>query len=234
MFRLESEMTAPAIEWLTSQGMHWRREFATPWGPCDLVAMSFDPVALEQRRRNRQYKAIASSRRAGLIFGAAYAETSEPSVALSREHQAWRDEWLQAIADSHNPDIARLIADGWVIRNESGQVTRRQPWLPLHARLVAVELKLSRVKDALRQASRHLVFATESYAAFPMTVAERVREKRERWAEYFARGVGVLGIAPGHSAILIPSQSDPMRLWLEMRWYAPELFWRDRPRLKAV
>ena len=43
--------------------------------------------------------------------------------------------------------------------------------MPLHDRIVAVEMKLSGIADALDQALQNKAFAEESYVAFPTDVA---------------------------------------------------------------
>ena len=48
-FRLERDMVQSARNWLTDQGFQTKSEFYTPWGVCDLVAVSFKEASVRQR-----------------------------------------------------------------------------------------------------------------------------------------------------------------------------------------
>lgn len=51
-------------------------------------------------------------------------------------------------------------------RQSARDIDRGAPWLPLHERILFIELKLARRAEAWRQALRHCVFG-ESYVAMP-------------------------------------------------------------------
>src|SRR6185503_18728144 len=60
----------------------------------------------------------------------------------------------------------RLIKQRFV-KCTGTRLQRLNGWMPLHKRLMAVELKLHRVEEALHQATANLMFADESYVALP-------------------------------------------------------------------
>ena len=112
---------------------------------------------------------------------------------------------------------------------------RRGEWKPLHSRLVAVELKLSRVADALHQAYNNLLAVDESYVAFPRDMAQHVAARRGRWSlwdRYWVHGIGLLAVDDGACSVLIPvrpnAEADPRQLGRQV-----EKFWRERKALPA-
>jgi hypothetical protein len=86
-------------------------------------------------------------------------------------------------------EVERLIDDGFVLRISGGRLQKMNGWMPLPSRIVAVELKLRRIAEALQQARANLGFAEESYAAFPMPVARRIARESSSWSSYFDDGI---------------------------------------------
>jgi len=119
------------------------------------------------------------------------------------------------------PDLVGCTLDPvMVARRES----RQKNWRPLHRRLLAVELKLTRIAQGLRQAESYRAFFGEALVAFPANVALRV-PRRE--------GIGVLAVGATGCRVLIPSV--PM-VWGESpaAWRIEqqvEKFWRERKAL---
>ena len=105
------------------------------------------------------------------------------------------------------------------------RVRREKPWQPLHKRIIAVELKLSRIVEALHQAYNNLCAVDESYVAFPAEVAARIVARPARWEKYWAHGIGVLGvnekcevaIPAGHNLDAVQAKDEKQ----------VEKFWRD-------
>jgi hypothetical protein len=64
-------------------------------------------------------------------------------------------------------DLRALIADRFVVVKKNGSFQKVNGWAPLHQRIVAVELKLRRISEALSQGLSNRTFATESYVALP-------------------------------------------------------------------
>ena len=111
-----------------------------------------------------------------------------------------------------------------MIRKHLSRLGELPPWLPIHDRLVLVELKLAKAAEVFRQAYGHH-YLGESYAAMPLCRAERDAGK-DRWRRY---GVGLLGVTEQAVTVLVePRQPE------SLNWYAlviAERFWRDRKKL---
>jgi hypothetical protein len=120
----------------------------------------------------------------------------------------------------------KLIAQKFVRRSSRNGLQRLNGWFPLHKRLMAVELKLTRIDEVMCQARNNLHFADESYVALPSDVALRVFLKRERWSEFFNQGVGLLSVTLGGCEVLIRShgriEKEPA-----LQFYCVEKFWRS-------
>lgn len=99
-------------------------------------------------------------------------------------------------------------------------------WHPIHSRIIAVELKLRRIKEALGQARGNLRFAEESYVAFPEQVALRVASSN-RWLGYFTLGIGLLSVSGEGCFMVLPSAGN-CSVDKAIQFYCAEKFWRTR------
>jgi hypothetical protein len=102
---------------------------------------------------------------------------------------------------------------------------RHKGWRPLHTRLLAVELKLTRIAEALRQAESYQQFFGEALVAFPVNVVLRVPHRD---------GIGVLAVSPYGCRLLIPSVP---RVRQQLQWSIEsqvEKFWRERKKLTGM
>ena len=127
-------------------------------------------------------------------------------------------------------ELARLIADGFIECARGGQLQKLSGWLPLQKQLVAVELKLSRIEEALRQAKSNLGFADESYVAVPSEVANRVEGKEIRSSQFREAGVGLISVSEKWCRVRIPAQKNHPWKNEAIQVYAVEKFWRTRSR----
>jgi hypothetical protein len=99
--------------------------------------------------------------------------------------------------------------------------------MPLHKQLVAIELKLHRIEEAMSQAWNNLSFAEKSYVALPSDVAIKVKSRQSRWSPFIRSGVGVLSVTAKSCEVVIPSkrclsyEPDPV-----LQFYCVEKFWR--------
>ena len=223
-FDLEADMVAPVQSWLRSQGLTVKREFATPWGICDLVACSLDPDRVRQRMELRQRESIGSQFRVSVLLMIPD-ERTRRSVTLRQ---------LQRLAGPYASraqllrEVDRLIERRFVDVTKRGTFRRRNGWMPLHRQLLAVELKLRRVEDALTQARANLGFSDQSFVAFPRDVATRIAHTSR--AEAFARiGVGVLAVARRRVDMLVPAPRCKPEYWAACV-HAVERFWQTRAR----
>ena len=177
-FRYESEMAPPVEAWLRSVGLDVRREFPAPWGVCDLVAASLAPRRAAARLALGQRKTLGAPFRVGLLLRIPDRRTrkSITSDELRREYGKLADHARITAA------LERLVAEKFVVRTAHGAYQRVNSWMPLHRRLVAVELKLSKVAEALQQAVRNQEFASESYIGLPAPLARRIARGAKRAA----------------------------------------------------
>ena len=81
-FRFEREMTLPAEEWLRLQGMEVKREFATPWGVCDLVAARLSQRKVRARLKLGQRNAIGPPLRIAILMQIPDANDGKAALSL--------------------------------------------------------------------------------------------------------------------------------------------------------
>lgn len=188
MFALEREMTPIVEAWLQARSDVVRREFSPAWGGAvDLVGCRFHQDAVEARRRLGQQQIIHRLDRVQILLAISSSEASPTS--LSRLTEQFPRQYMR------HPITREL---GWLIkrrlvREVDGGFCRVTPWLPLHERVVAVELKLNRIDEVYHQARNNHAFATDSWAALPADVATRLvcGGRRVGFAQF---GIGVLGV----------------------------------------
>jgi len=219
-FRYEGEMLQPIIVWLSTRVTDVKCEFQTPWGYCDVVGCRLDTSRLLRRHALLKKKSIGSIARVGILW-----EIPETSSGESIS--------LEALAGKFEPflqyeklerETETLISKGFVSKDSSGNMRREAGWFPLQQRLVAIELKLSRVSDVIDQASANLAFVDESYIATPMLVARRVMQHRLH--ELQTQGIGLIGVERSEATTLLPSEPtsspDPV-----VQAHCVERFWQD-------
>lgn len=229
MFVRESDMAASVARWMKSSGMTAvKSEFVTPWGICDLVGLTFNPANVEHRLRLRQTRAIGSITRALLLLQIPDGQTGKFTTVSSLARQFAPSLPREVVSE----EIARLIAGRFVVPRSRGRLHRVNGWMPLQDRLVAVELKLSRIAEAMHQAMSNLAFAEESYVGFPAAVARRVAASASRWSDFFHAGVGVLSVTRRGCNVLLPAREreTPDSTDGVLQFYCVEKFWRTRAR----
>jgi len=224
VFVRESDMAVSVAGWMKSSGMDVKSEFVTPWGICDLVGLAFNRERFTRRLEQKQTGAVSSITRAVLLLH-----------IPDDEKKSWttRDRLVRQFAPSIPEDVVseqidRLIADRFVVSSSRGRLQKVNGWMPLQDRLVAVELKLSRVAEAMRQALNHLGFAEESYVGLPAKVARRAASSSSCWSEFLEAGVGLLSVSRRGCNVLVPSRAN--RKWIDdaVQLYCVEKFWRTR------
>lgn len=214
-------MCQPVTRWMSSLGLAVKAEFVTPWGMCDLVGSCPRKRNRSKRIKFGQTNSVSSLSRTALLL-------SIPDIASNETTS------IQCLISTFAPLIPeqtiisetdRLVDDGFVSRTGS-RLQRLNGWIPLHKRLMAVELKLHRVEEAMNQASANLMFADESYVALPDRLALRVYDRPRRWNEHFERGVGLIAVSARSCRIIRKSfhkltKPDPI-----LQFYSVEKFWR--------
>jgi hypothetical protein len=194
-FEREADMAPIVASWLRGRGFQVALEFQTDQGIADMVACSWSARNV-RARLSSQGQLRVSSRLALSIW---LAIPTDETVALD------------ALIALHNDVCDRSQVEQelfWLERrglvaHKSDRYCRPIPWWPLHRQLVAIELKLSRIRDAVHQAGRYLEFADCSYVALPWNTAHAAAcDRRARLLE--ERGLGLLAVGPRRARPLIP------------------------------
>lgn len=212
-------MIGPVLKWMKSRNLNVKTEFVTPSGMCDLVGLTFKTRSVAKRLSYRQSRPIGSMSRAALLHQIPELRSITLDRLAKRCEPSISRELLQSEAE-------RLVADRFIIRLSGERYRRINGWMPLQKRIIAVELKLKKVEEAMSQAQNNLTFADESYVALPERLAARVLAKCDRWFCYFESGVGVLSVSHRDCKIAHRSRNshpDPV-----LQFYCAEKFWRTR------
>lgn len=222
-FRLEAEMAAPVIRWLRRGGLTVKAEFLLPWGVCDLVGVKLDAARTKLRLSYGQTRSIGSITRL-LILSRIPESDSGKSITFQR---LAKDLSAHFSSDDLLEQIDTLVGGKFVIRPRRGFLQKVNGWAPLHSRIVAVELKLTRISEALNQATSNRAFATDSYVAFPRGRALRIA--RSNKADLFVRsGIGLLSVSHHACQELIkPCRIDATSNAITQS-HVVERFWRTR------
>jgi hypothetical protein len=225
MFTLECQLAPIAGMWLRSQGMLVKQEFVSPWGICDLVGVRLNGRQVQKRLKLKQRKPVTSILRASLLLRIPDTKTGKTTSVEQLAQDCNSSISREVITE----ETTRLISERFVIQTGTGGLQKVNGWMPLQKRVVAVELKLSRISDAMRQAMNNLGFAEKSYVALPMGVAKGVASKREQWKSFFAAGIGLLGIQESGCNVLVPAKSNEQWIDPATKFYCVEKFWATRP-----
>lgn len=210
-FRAESELVRPVTRWLRRRGLLVREEFHTQVGICDLVGFQLDQERLKQRLVLGQKRPLGPRLRVHLWL---LLPDTDAGSSLSLDELAKHYSGLCSEEEiAHSLD--QLVAGGLAVRLKPNHYSKSSAWYPLHKEIVAVELKLSRLVEAIAQARRYLGFATSSYVAAP---ADRARAWLEhRGQEYFrAESVGLLAVRPSRVETLVQCPAPPADLQNEV------------------
>ena len=218
-FRSESEMRGPVERWLVSQGFMTKSEFTLPWGICDLVAVQFREESAKQRVVFRQTQPVRSLELIQLLE----LMPRRRAITVAKLRGALTPSKSSSQLDAN---LRRLKEMRLVSSPRRNQIQKHVPWAPLQRRVVAVEMKLSRVTAALAQARPHLYFADECYVALPNDVAARASEGNRK-RDFLDRGIGLLGVTPDHVRVLVRPGSYAAGATLNspLQAYCTERFW---------
>lgn len=219
MFNYEAEMTGAVKRWMASNDLLVKAEVISPWGICDLVGVSFEKQNVARRLELGQKKAVTSMTRAALLLQIPDVETNE-SISISELVKRCAPVFSE---ETVIEEAASLIGSRFIVK-QGDRLQKVNGWMPLQKRLIAVELKLDRIEEALQQAENNLGFATESYVGLPRQMASRVLESSRR-AKFMKRGVGLLGVGRNSCEMLIQSHPAPTHNPV-FQFCCVERFWR--------
>jgi hypothetical protein len=167
---LESHLKGTAQRWLAAQGLMPFEEFQVSWGIVDVVGIKVDVDQVIERVGARQVDPIGDYRTVVVLR----------SIPLSSSRRSTSLEQLQhvhgeALGESVTERIVqKLVRKRMIQRTSDGRYVRTLAQKSFHEELICIELKLSRVDEALAQARRHQVIAARSYVGLPAAAAERV------------------------------------------------------------
>ncbi len=182
-------MAPPVLQWLRRRGLVVKREFSVPWGICDLVGVKLDAERVRRRMSLGQVSAIGPRLRLHILSRIPDHE-SKKSITLTRLEREFSAFMPREVLQSQLDSLAK---SGFIVSPKRGLFQKINGWAPLHVRIVAVELKLSRISDAIAQARANCAFATDSYVALPGQLALRIaRSPRARTLTL--SGIGLLAV----------------------------------------
>jgi hypothetical protein len=221
-FTREREMTQPVRRWLQREGLSVKPEFGLPWGICDLVGLSFNEVHVAKRLSYRQNRPIGPLQRIDLLSRIPDRESG--SEITFGKLQEWAE--TASFGSSLERELCALITNKFVVVKKNGCLEKVNGWAPMHQRIVAVEMKLCRISDALSQAQSNRSFAPESYVALPAGIARRF-VLTQRLTEFTESGVGILAVTRTTCSVVLPAtqrvQPDEV-----LQTHCVERFWRTR------
>lgn len=215
-------MGPAAVAWLRGQGLVVKREFTLPWGICDFVGAALDPDRVQKRLALKQRETVGPISRVGVLLSLPDTEGSEAGMGLCELEARFGGLLSEAELRSELAVLARRN----FVRTNGGLFQKVNGWIPLHKRLVAIELKLDRVDDVLCQARKNKEATWESYVGLPMAVAERVQVGKKR-VEFEAAGVGILGLSGRKAEVLLPARHCGTRDSAVLEVHCIERFWRE-------
>jgi hypothetical protein len=219
-FSREADMLDTVLLWLARQGLHAKTEFVTPWGVCDVVATAFPSRKLNKRLRLGQTEAIGPTIRIELLYAIPSASYGR-SISLN-----YLQEQLQTAADDLRPHLVALVDRGFVRETRPNRFQQVDAWALVSPQVVAIELKLDRVEEALDQAVQNQGIAHQSFIAVPHAVGQRILLGST--AETVARlGIGVLGVAETGCSVLRRPSKDQSKVNPVLARHCVERFWRS-------
>jgi len=222
-FKLENEMVDPVVRWLERRHLTVKREFSLPWGVCDLVGLKFDAERVRQRVLYGQKRPIGPPLRLHIL-------SKIPEVGSRRAItlRQLRAEFLDYLSgELLERELCALERDKFVTSSQAGRFQKFNGWAPLHQSIHAVELKLTRVSEALSQAACNRAFATHSYVALPGKLALSMANSK-RAAEFRRTGIGILGVWGGFCREMLKPRSHHGFHDELVQSHVVERFWRTR------
>ena len=220
-FRYESEMAEPVRKWLEGQQLIARQEFQLPWGICDLIGISLCPKNVKVRLEQGQKSQVGSLFRAELLLQIPDVNARKGITLKNLEK---RYSHFGALKIERELEI--LQRRKFICKNRRGSFQKFNGWLPLHDRIIAVELKLSRVSEALDQAARNLQLANESYVGLPKSIAMRIA-KSDRAVQFQRNGIGILGIDSDGCELVLASSAKKKFQDNVLQMHCADRIWCD-------
>lgn len=198
-------------------------EFLLPWGVCDLVGVKLDPRKVKRCLSYGQTRPVGPLQRL-LILSKILDCDSGRAIGLERlaGELSYSVETGVLLRE-----LDTLVRDKFVRNTKRGAFQKLNGWAPLHFRIVAVELKLNRISEALNQAVSNRTFATDSYVALPKSCALRVA-RSERASNLKRSSIGLLAVSHHACWELIQPKITKGMFDEIVQSHVVERFWRTR------
>lgn len=194
-FRTEAGMTEIVCEWLRGRGYYPRCEVQTICGPCDIVARPSSHIPRKQIPRLDSLGA----RVLDLFRSLGCNSLSSDNIRKRIGKYLSTDELEQA--------LQRLV-DLRLMEVRRHRFVPSQSISQFCDSLLAVELKLERFSDVVRQASNNRCFAARSVVALPASRVSKLRG--HQIASVSELGLGLLSVDPsGKCSYLIEAREQP-------------------------
>ena len=201
-FNFERDMTIPATKWLINQGLMVKHEFRMTWGICDVVGLEPQHPNIALRLQSGQRRPVGPPSRIALLRELS---TDAGGVGSTLSDLSQRLGWLP---NRTGAELKILIERCFARETTKGRFVSVSEWRPLHQRIIAIELKLDRIDEAISQARSHTVFATDSFIALPRPVAERVVSHHDRVEQLKRSGIGLLSVSRFEVTQMFPCNAD--------------------------
>lgn len=215
---LEAHLAGTVLCWLGEQGLVQAEEFVTPWGVADVLGIRYNIDRVHARIAAGQMDPVSDTHAMQLLLSLPKGGKPKRISDVARKFEPLLGQALFERA------VRNLIRKRFVVK-EGASLVRHSDWMPYHEQLVAVELKLRRVDEALAQARRHKAITAESYVGMPAVIAERIAFT-ERRADFEAAGVGLLSVQDGVCKVLIPPDPATKTVIEAQELCAAEACWR--------
>ena len=221
-FSIEAEMTKPATRWLKSQGLLVKSEYTTPWGICDLVGVLPDKKKVKKRLKLGQKRPVGPPWRLQLLH-----MIPDEAAGTAITHGRLQKSLGPSVSkDRLAFDIHYLIQNRFIHETRCQTYQKRNGWMPLCERTVAIELKLHRIDDVVHQAISNLKFAPESYVGMPAAIAHRIGSGKRR-EDFRHAGIGLLAVERTRCQVLIAPNPRIAGTAYFLRDHCAERFWQS-------
>lgn len=215
---LEAHLAGTVLRWLGDAGLVQVEEFVTPWGVADMLGIRPNLDRVQARIAAGHLEPVGDTHAVQLLLSLPAGGKPRRISDVARKFEPFLGPALFERA------VRNLIRKRFVIK-EGAALVRRTDWMPYHEQLVAVELKLRRVDEALAQARRHKAITAESYVGMPAIIAERIAFT-ERRSEFEAAGVGLLSVQDESCKVVIPPDLSGETVIEAQQLCAAEACWR--------
>ena len=221
-FQNEFQMRSPVRKWLEMQGLDQRIEVPLPWGICDVVGASIHQGRAKKRLRLKQTTTIGSDLKFELLH-----RIPETNVSNAIHIDDLVQSFDGYITESQVvTSVAELAKKKFVLLTANNTVSKQNGWHPLTKKLIAVELKLTRFEEVLQQAISTKQLTSNSFAAMPRQIANRIARSDTARDSLRVNGIGLLAVSKTKCDQLIKPTASEIKVKLPAQMQCVERFWK--------